>query len=199
MDIILFFVGAYLVGSIPSSYLIVKLLKGIDIREHGSGNPGATNVFRVAGAIPGIITFVMDLVKGLLPVLVANGHFGEDRLLLAIATGLCAMSGHMWTIFLGFKGGKGVATGTGVFAALLPVPTVCAFAVFSLVLLFTRYVSLGSISAALSLPLFSYFRGEQKILTFSAVLVAVLIIYKHRSNIMNLLAGKENKIGAKGA
>lgn len=192
---ILFFIGAYLSGSIPTSYIITKLVKGIDIRQYGSGNPGATNVFRAAGPVPGAITLILDFLKGLIPVLLALKYFGHDKLIYAMIAGLFAVSGHIWTIFLKFRGGKGVATATGVFVALLPFPTLYAFILFLAVLFLSRYVSLSSMTAALFLPVFAVLRNEPKLLIIFSVLTAIVIIYKHKSNIKNLASGKERKIG----
>ncbi|MGA2090686.1 MAG: glycerol-3-phosphate 1-O-acyltransferase PlsY [Endomicrobiales bacterium] len=183
---------SYLLGSIPVSFLLGKLLKGIDIRQHGSGNPGATNVFRVLGPVPGIVTFVLDALKGFVPVAIAVHMAGNE--LSALIAGLCAILGHMYTLFLGFKGGKGVATSAGVFGALLPGPTALALATFAIVFALFRYVSLGSIAAALVLPLCAWYVDSFSIKTLCAALVAVIIIYKHRSNIRRLIDGTENKI-----
>ncbi|MHB9154517.1 MAG: glycerol-3-phosphate 1-O-acyltransferase PlsY [Endomicrobiales bacterium] len=197
MDIFLWCAGAYLAGSLPTGYLIAKLVKGIDIRAHGSGNPGATNVFRVVGPVPGVITFIIDFLKGFLPVLMAGRFFGEQHIVLWMLVGFFALAGHLWTVFLNFKGGKGVATGAGIFAALLPLPTAIAFALFALTFLFTRYVSLGSLLAAVSLPALSALLGKPSVLSFFALLVAAAIIYTHRTNIVKLLQGRENRFGRK--
>jgi glycerol-3-phosphate acyltransferase PlsY len=189
--------GAYILGSFPTSYLVAKIVMGIDIREHGSGNPGATNVFRVVGPAAGVITFIVDAAKGLVPVALAGHAFGRTNLAPLVVIGLCAILGHMFTIFLRFKGGKGVATATGVFCALLPQPTGYAFAVFAIVLLLTRYVSLSSIAAAVSLPLFAFLLGSPLPLSVFALAVGVIVIYRHRRNIKRLLTGKENRFGRK--
>jgi glycerol-3-phosphate acyltransferase PlsY len=196
MHTAIWLIGAYLAGSIPASFLIAKLAKGIDIRQHGSGNPGATNVFRVAGPVPGIFAFIADFLKGFLPVYFAWNAFGHGRLGIVLLIGLCAILGHMYTIFLNFKGGKGVATGAGVFAALVPIPTVCAFAVFGAVFALTRYVSLGSIIAAAAFAAFTWVLREPVILSIFSTVIAAAIIYKHRTNIQSLIAGTERKTGA---
>lgn len=189
--IALWCVGAYIAGSIPASYLVARL-KGIDIREHGSGNPGATNVFRTVGPVPGIIAFLLDFFKGFLPVFFAARFFGGENLVPWVLVGLCAVAGHIWTIFLNFKGGKGVATGAGVFVALLPLPTIIAFAVFALTLYLSGYVALGSICAAVALPVSAAVLRQPPLFTWFAVIIALLVIYRHKSNIANLIAGREH-------
>lgn len=197
MDLILFCAAAYILGAVPFSYIVAKLVKGIDIREHGSGNPGATNVYRVVGAVPGVITYVLDFAKGFLPVFFAALYFGQEKIYFWLAVALCAIAGHVWTIFLKFRGGKGVATGSGVFFALLPLPAAAAFALFWIVLLISRYVSVSSIIAAASLPVFSAAFKQPRILTVFAALIAAVIIYRHKSNFKNLMNGTESKIGKK--
>jgi glycerol-3-phosphate acyltransferase PlsY len=188
--------AAYLTGAIPFSYLLGKWLKGIDIRQHGSGNPGATNVFRVMGPGPGIAAFLLDFSKGFIPAFLAAQHAGETGVLFAVIVGLAAILGHMFTVFLRFRGGKGVATGAGVFMALLPVPTLAALAVFGIVFLLTRYVSLGSIAASLTLPVISLLLGKPRELSLFAAMIAAVIIIKHHSNIRKLRQGTEHKFGS---
>ena len=186
-------IAAYLIGSVPTGYLITKALKGTDIREHGSGNPGATNVIRVAGIIPGIMTFIIDFLKGFVPVILAIRYFGNSLEIYWIIIGLAALAGHMWTIFLGFKGGKGVATSAGIFFALIPIPTAAAFVLFWIVFTLTkRTVSISSIVAAIFLPVFSLFAHKPVIITLFAGCAAALIIFQHRSNIVKLLNGTES-------
>jgi len=197
MLIIIFCVLAYFLGAIPTGYIITKLVKGIDIRKSGSGNPGATNVYRTAGAAAGITTFLFDTFKGFLPVALATAYLGGDKAAWGIIVGLCAVAGHMWTVFLGFKGGKGVATACGVFFALMPVPTLLAFVLFFAVLYFTRYVSAGSICAALFLPAYSWLTGEPRMLSAFASLIGIVIIIKHKKNIERLIKGTENRFGEK--
>jgi acyl phosphate:glycerol-3-phosphate acyltransferase len=197
MHLILWLTGAYLIGAVPAGYIVVRMAKGIDIREHGSGNPGATNVFRVIGPFAGILTYVIDFLKGYLPVYLALRFAPGDPESIAAAAGLCAIAGHIWTVFLRFRGGKGVATASGVFLALLPLPTLFAIGTFAAVLLITRYVSLGSIIAALMLPAASLIRKEPAALTLFAAGAALLIIARHRSNIGKLIAGTEHRFGAK--
>jgi len=183
--------ASYLIGSIPASYLTARYWKGIDIRLLGSGNVGTTNVWRNAGPAAGIIAFAGDLGKGVLAVLLAK-HFG-DPLLVALS-GMAALAGHSWPVFLGFKGGKLVATGVGVIAAIsLPVGALAAVIWLAAVGV-TRYVSAGSILAVSSIPLLMLaFHLEQPYLTVG-IFIAALSIYKHIPNIKRLLAGTEPKI-----
>ena len=145
------FLVAYLLGSIPTSFLMGKLVKGIDIRKHGSGNVGATNALRVLGTKIGVITLVIDIGKGFLAIIAGRMLIENATHLLLIGCGLCAILGHIFTVFLKFKGGKGVATSAGVFIALTPLPVAIAFGVFLVTVAFSRYVSLGSILAAIAL------------------------------------------------
>lgn len=197
MIIILYLIIAYVIGSFPTSYILTKLIKGIDIREHGSKNPGATNVFRVVGPIPGISVFLIDALKGFIPVFISLKYIPNLNILVPIGIGLLVIIGHMWTVFLKFKGGKGVATGAGVFFALLPFPTAIAFASFWIIVLITRYVSISSMSAAVILTASAIILKSQKELIIFATLIALIVIVKHKSNIKNLIAGKEYKFGQK--
>jgi glycerol-3-phosphate acyltransferase PlsY len=187
----LYLIFAYLCGSIPFSYIVAKAVKKVDIRKVGSGNPGTTNVFRSIGKGAGVTVFALDTLKGFIPVFFAI--FIDSSFSYSVCVAAAAIVGHMVTIFLNFKGGKGVATGLGVFLALMPLPTLIAFAIFGIVVLFSRYVALGSIVAALSLPLAVYFSGyalEPIIFSFAA---GMLIIYKHRANIKRLKNGTESR------
>lgn len=192
-----FIAGAYLLGAVPAGYLVTRAAKGFDIRAHGSGNPGATNVYRVAGPFLGVLTFIIDFLKGFIPVLAAVKFFGPGLEACWILTGLAALAGNVWTVFLGFKGGKGVTTAAGVFFALLPLPAAIAFAVFWAVFFPTRYVSAGSISAAVALPAASFILKEPLALSVFASAAGLLIIARHRPNIRRLLDGTENRMGRK--
>ncbi|MDR3071340.1 MAG: glycerol-3-phosphate 1-O-acyltransferase PlsY [Endomicrobium sp.] len=188
---ILYIIFAYLCGSIPFSYIVAKMIGKIDIRTVGSGNSGTTNVFRSVGSVAGIIVFVADVSKGFIPVhfmTLMNGSFFYFTIVA-----LAVILGHVFTIFLNFKGGKGIATGFGVSLALMPLPTLVAFAVFGLIFIFSGYVSLGSICAAISFPLISYFLKCDAVATIFACTVAILIIYKHKGNIKRLKNGSENR------
>jgi len=183
----------YMFGSIPTAYLVAKSVKGIDIREHGSGNPGATNVFRVVGKTAGMFTFIMDFLKGFLPVQIVLWLF-PGNLPLASLSGFSAIAGHNWPVFLKFQGGKGVATSAGVFFALVPIPALIAIGIFAGVFAATQYVSVGSISGSLSLPITTWFFTYSRLLTLLSLSCAVLIIFLHRKNIQRLLKGEEHKI-----
>jgi glycerol-3-phosphate acyltransferase PlsY len=202
---LLIVVAAYLLGSIPSGYLLVRIFRHQDIRSVGSGNIGATNVLRSGGKILGAATFVVDLLKGMSAVWL--GAFLAVLLLphtpvrdLEALAALAAVLGHMFPVWLGFRGGKGVATGFGVFLVCAPWAAVAAFTVFAVALALSRYVSLASILGAASFPVFAWFlvSGDRPPF-FIAVQVAVslLIIAKHHQNIRRLFAGTESRLGAK--
>ena len=191
---------AYLVGSIPSAYLAGRLARGIDLREHGSGNLGATNVLRVLGWRVALPVFVADILKGALPVMLLPGWTAtDDPERWAIAFGLAAILGHVRPIFLLWKGGgKGVATAAGVFLALTPIPTLIALLVFVAVLLVWGYVSLGSLSAAVALPVaVALIEGWRAPVLVVALLVALFVFWTHRANIGRLRRGEEHRFGRK--
>lgn len=190
---------SYLLGSVPTGYLVAKRVMGIDIREHGSGNPGAANVYRTVGKWAGITTFAIDGLKGFIPVCLAL-HFCPRDYWVAIVCGVIAILGHMWTIYLKFRGGKGVATSAGVFAALLPIPTALAFGAFVLCVWKWGRISIGSICACIVLPVTSFFIGAHPMsVNIMVTAIGLLVIYKHIPNIKRLLAQKELKFedGAK--
>ncbi len=179
--------AAYVVGSIPFG-LVVGRLKGVDIRQHGSGNIGATNVARVVGKPYGLLTLILDLLKGFLPTWVA-GHMGGVE--MVAATGAAAVLGHCFSIFLKFRGGKGVATAAGVFAAVSPAALGAALLVFGAGVGLTGFVSVGSLAAALTLPVALHLlHAPGQLLAMGWVLAAV-VWWKHRANIGRLLAGQE--------
>ncbi len=181
--------GAYLLGSIPTGLLLAKAF-GVNIREAGSGNIGATNVYRTLGRRVGIMTLVGDCLKGLIPVLIAR-QLQLPEIWLA-AAGLAAFLGHVYTIFLGFKGGKGVATALGVFLGISPYSVLAALLIFVLTLVKWRYVSLASIIAAAAMPLLIALVEKKALLIAMSVVIAALVIYKHRENIRRLRSGTEN-------
>ena len=197
-------IAAYLLGSIPVGYLLVRIFRRQDIRRVGSGNIGATNVLRSEGKALGAATFLLDVCKGALAVLLAALIAGSvlptvpPRNVEALAA-LFAVLGHMFPVWLHFRGGKGVATGFGVFLVAAPWAALAAITVFAIVFALTRYVSLGSILGAASFPVFAWFmvKGERPVF-FIAVqaAVALLIIVKHHPNIRRLLAGNEHRFGA---
>jgi len=191
---ILVIVSGYFIGSIPFGYIAGKL-KGIDIRKHGSGNIGSTNVGRVLGKKAGRVVQVLDIAKGIAPVLI--GRFLGLNINVLVIAGLAAIAGHNWTIFLGFKGGKGVNTSLGVALGLLPVPAILCLFVWLAVVFIWKYISLGSITAAIAFPVFVFaFRYPATVRTLS-IIVAIFIVVRHRSNIRRLIKGEEPKIGKK--
>lgn len=188
---------AYFSGSIPSGVWIGKTFKGIDIRTVGSKNSGATNAYRNLGAVYGIMTLVIDALKGYLPLFVANKMGVSDKYIVVI--GLIAILGHSFSCFLNFKGGKGVATSLGVFLFLAPKAIGIATLGFLIVVFFTRYVSLSSITAAIILPIMTMILpakdGVDKFtLSILSVFIGIFVIYKHKTNITRLLNGTESKI-----
>ncbi len=172
-----------------------KWTKGIDIRQYGSGNAGFTNLYRVTGLKSSIIVLFVDILKGLIPVLTGFYLFGVSpkTKIIVIFLGTAAIIGHNWSIFLKGKGGKGVATSTGVFLGLVPAPTLLAFIIFGVIVFFTHYISLGSIIGSVSLPFTAYLSNEPKEMIVFAVVAVVLIIVKHKSNVKRLLNRNENK------
>lgn len=188
---------AYFSGSIPSGVWIGKTFKGIDIRTVGSKNSGATNAYRNLGAVYGIMTLVIDALKGYLPLLVASKMGVSEKYIVVI--GLIAILGHSFSCFLNFKGGKGVATSLGVFLFLAPKAIGIATLGFLIVVFFTRYVSLSSITAAIIFPIMTMILpakdGVDKFtLSILSVFIGVFVIYKHKTNITRLLNGTESKI-----
>ncbi len=191
--------AGYLLGSIPTSYLAGRALFGIDLREHGSGNLGATNALRVLGVGPGICVLAIDALKGWVAVALAASYTGRPTdALLPLAAGTAAVLGHVFPAWLGFKGGKGVATAAGVFAAAAPKALLVCLAVFTAVVYATRYVSAGSLAAALALPFSIHAWGYSPACVKLGATVAVLVTVTHRANIQRLLKGEENRLGSAG-
>ena len=185
--------AAYLIGSIPTGLLLGKAY-GIDVRKEGSGNIGATNLYRTVGRKVGVITLIGDCLKGLLPVLlVKSSSFPPE---FAAWVGLAAFCGHVFSFFLKFKGGKGVATALGVFLALAPLAVAIAIALFAGLMFIWRYVSLGSISAAAAMPLAVYLLGGSKTVVIVTLLIAAIVILRHHENITRMINGTENKFKA---
>lgn len=184
-------VFSYIVGGIPSGYLIARFLRGIDIREHGSGNPGAANVYRTVGKLAGWLTLAGDALKGYIPMKLALALFPGDNW-FAILCGSLAIVGHMWTIFLRFRGGKGVATSAGVFGAMLPAPTLTAVIFFLIGVGVTKHISAGSILAAIVLPVASFaISGYPPSFSIMVTIVSLLILYKHIPNMKRIWLKKE--------
>jgi len=190
---ILLIAGAYLLGSIPTGLLLAKA-SGVDIRTTGSGNIGATNVYRTLGRTVGILTLVGDCLKGLVPVLVAQGLGMGDTMIAA--AGAAAFLGHVYTVFLGFKGGKGVATALGVFLGVSPASVGLALVIFIAVVAAWRYISLGSITAAAAMPFIVTALDRRPPVIAMTAGIALLVIWKHRENITRLRAGTESKFKA---
>ncbi|MCE1187688.1 MAG: glycerol-3-phosphate 1-O-acyltransferase PlsY [Ignavibacteria bacterium] len=213
LNLIVIVVLSYLAGSIPSGILVSKAVGGIDIRNHGSGNMGGTNVFRVLGWKYGLLVILLDALKGALAVvLIARLYLGsfpfpnqtpfDDFTLVQLIAGVTAMIGHIWTVFAGFKGGKGIATGLGILVVLTTVDMMIALGIFVLVVYFSRYVSLGSIIAAAAVPVAMIIRENVfgvEIIGYGTLLpfligLSLLVVFTHRTNIQRLIAGNENKI-----
>lgn len=192
-------VVAYLIGSIPFGYLIVRGKSGDDVRQTGSGGTGATNVSRRAGKTAGVLTLVLDALKGAAAVLIAQKLGGSDWITAGAA--IAVIVGHIFPVWLGFRGGKGVATGAGVFLVLAPIALLCAGLVFVAIVFFTRYVSLGSMMAAALIPVFVWLHSvfvvpmaDLRPLLLATVVGALLIIFAHRGNIERLARGTESQL-----
>jgi glycerol-3-phosphate acyltransferase PlsY len=204
---------SYFVGSFPTSILMTKLVRGLDIRKHGSGNAGGTNVIRVLGLKYGLLVIAIDIVKGYLATMVVTRlMYGpipfnnltpfEDITLIRIIAGCAAILGHVWTAFGSFRGGKGIATAGGVLLGLATIELLVAAGIFSVVFLLSRYVSLGSISGAVAFPLTMFFRHNlfhadlqgYNTLIFFSIGISLLLLYTHRANIRRLLDGTEHRL-----
>ncbi len=197
MTTALWYVAAYLCGAFPTSYLAGRLFRGIDLREHGSKNLGATNVYRVLGLGFAIPVAVIDILKGAIPVWLFAPRV-DASLTTALLLGATAIAGHVWSVFVGFKGGKGVATAAGVMLGLVPAALGVSFVVWVVTVWLTRYVSLGSILAAVVLaPAALVLQPDRRELVPLCALVAAAIVFFHRANIKRLVAGTENKVGAR--
>lgn len=191
---------AYLSGSVPFAWIVARTFAGVDIRKVGSGNVGATNVGRVLGKKGFAAVFALDAAKGALPVLLLPPAVGLDAAgaeRIAIACALAAVLGHMFPVFLRFRGGKGVATGAGVMGALLPLPALCAFGAFGAALGLFRYVSLASVVAAASLVPLSWAFGHGPETVVFAAVVAALVLVRHRANLGRIAAGTEPRAFAR--
>ncbi len=187
---------SYIIGSIPFGLIIGKLFYKIDVREHGSHNIGASNIYRTLGPIAGIATLILDFLKGFVPVyiikILPTGTIG-----LAITAGIFSILGHAFSIFLKFRGGKAVATSTGVFTALFPLPTFITFIIFVIIVWLSKFVSLGSMLSAVFLPvLVAVFNYDLLSICF-AVCIGILVVILHHENIKRLITGKENRFNFK--
>lgn len=201
MKLIILILVAYIFGSIPNALWIGKVFKGIDVREHGSKNTGSTNAARVLGAKLGILTLILDISKGALPIILGriflnnDEFFGQNMNLILI--GMFAIFGHSFSLFLKFKGGKAVATTLGVFLILVPKAILIAAIVFFIIFGIWKYVSLSSIFAAISLPIAIWFCYKNIFFTVFGTIIAALIVVKHKSNIERLKNGTEAKFSIK--
>ncbi len=194
MEYLLIGALSYVVGSIPNGLIVGKMLKGVDIRQFGSKNIGATNMYRVLGPWPAFLVLITDIAKGVAGVYIGQAFLGAPA--AALAGGIAAIAGHNWSLFLGFQGGRGVATALGVIAVLMPKVTAIIFLVWAAIVLLTRYVSLGSIIAAAVAPPLIWLFGEQPEYLYFGLVAATFVIYRHRPNIQRLLKGEELKIKA---
>jgi len=212
IKIALIILFSYLIGSFPSAVIISKRFFGFDIREKGSGNMGSTNAFRILGWKWGLVVQILDILKGIIAVSLIATVIGqgidlgkhtwfEDITLIKMSAGVAAVIGHIWSLFVNFRGGKGISTAAGMLIAIAPIDVSIALGIFILAVIFSGYISLGSLSAAFAIPSSMFFRynilhvdipGYQIIIYFSIAL-ALMITYAHRANIKRLWNGKENK------
>lgn len=193
MGKILFLIGCYFLGAIPFGLIISQKFYQVDIRTLGSGNPGATNVWRVLGKKPGIATLALDILKGIIPVVLSKLIFSHQEI-TAVLAGMAAISGHNWSVFLKGKGGKGVATSAGVFLALIPIQAILAVVAFAIVLRTTQYVSVGSITASLVLFISTFFIRTSSFMSLIVFIAATMVVIKHIPNMKRLARGEENKV-----
>lgn len=197
MNVLLFALIAYLVGAFPTSYLMGRL-RGIDLRDHGSGNLGGTNAYRVMGAAAGVPVVFVDVLKGFVPACYFPMWDGTATRNLALVYGIAAIAGHVWSVFVRFKGGKGVATGAGVLVALAPTAALVAFFVWVGLVALTRYVSVASIAAATLVPLAAWLTDESGTTVAFCAGVAAFVWWTHRANLGRLARGEENRFGRPG-
>ncbi len=191
---------SYLLGAVPTAYIFAKAVRGIDIREHGSGNVGATNVARIMGKRVGMAVFILDFLKGMLSVTIIPAFLAgilsvaQPPELTYILSGTATVAGHIWTIFLNFKGGKGVSTTAGVIAGIHPLIMLGGLVVWVVIFAIWKYVSLASIAAAISLPILAVVTAQDTAFVVFCGVVCLLGVYSHRSNIRRLIQGQETKI-----
>ncbi|TKD69861.1 glycerol-3-phosphate 1-O-acyltransferase PlsY [Pseudalkalibacillus hwajinpoensis] len=196
MIAILICIAAYLLGSVSFSYLIARIVKKIDIRDHGSGNAGATNTLRVLGTGPAIAVLILDVVKGILAVWL--GYWFSSEPIVPFLAGISAIIGHNWPVFFGFRGGKGVATTIGVFATLAFLPSLYAGIIAILSIFITRFVSLGSLIFVVLTPAFIFLLGGYPAsYIWLGTILAVVSVWRHRTNVKRLVSGTESKLGQK--
>jgi glycerol-3-phosphate acyltransferase PlsY len=190
--------AAYVVGALPIGFLVARAFGVGDIRRHGSGNIGATNVLRTLGRLPAVLTLVGDIAKGYLAVVLA-ARLGGDDPAVAASGAVAAVAGNCWSVFLGFRGGKGVATGLGALLRLAPLATLAAVPVFVVVAVTTRFVSLASLLSAACVPFGAWALGAPRASVIGAFGVAAIVILRHRENIARLRAGTERRVGERRA
>ncbi len=191
--------AAFFLGAVPNAYIIGTWLKGVDLRKEGSGNVGATNAFRVLGKRIGMLILILDMLKGFVPAmffvsLFSVPNIGLHQIDMAFLVGLAAVLGHIFTPFLNFKGGKGIATSIGVFLAVVPLAMLIMLGIIIPVIVLTRIVSIGSLTGAFLMPpLIKIFHPDASLLFYLTILLSLLIVYRHRDNIKRLLKGAEKK------
>jgi len=187
---------SYLLGSLIFSLLIGKISRGVDVRQHGSGNAGATNTLRVLGIVPAITVFTLDMCKGIAAILISD-WLTDGNMWAVVGCGLAVIIGHNWPVFFSFRGGKGIATTIGVVAVLSFVPSAIAGAIAIGSIFITRYVSLGSLIFTTLLPITAAIMGEPIEIIVAMIVIFVFAVYRHRANIVRLIKGEENKLGTK--
>jgi glycerol-3-phosphate acyltransferase PlsY len=196
MASIVIIIASYLLGSLMFSVIMGRIIAGIDIRSHGSGNAGATNTLRLIGKGPAVVVFLLDVAKGVLAVLLAK-WIVPDSLGVAVVCGLAVILGHNWPIWFNFRGGKGIATTIGMLATLAFLPTLFAGIIAIITIVFTKYVSLGSLLLTVSLPIFIFVMDYPTELLWGSLAILVFALVKHRKNIVKLAKGTENRIGTR--
>lgn len=194
MSVAFLTLAAYLLGSIPTSYLVGRV-HGVDLREHGSGNLGGTNAYRVLGLRAGLPVVLVDVSKGFVPAYFFPGWDGSPIGQLALVYGLAAIAGHVWSIFMRFRGGKGVATGAGVLVALAPTSALVGLLVWVGLVSITRYVSVASIAAATVVPVAAWMTDERASTVLFCAAIALFVWWTHRQNLRRLMRGEENRFG----
>ncbi len=194
MQVIISILLSYLIGSIPSGFLLTKYVMKTDVRKYGSGNIGATNVARVMGLKSGVLVAVFDILKGFIGVLIGQLIIGDAASVYILLVAVAAIAGHDWSIFMGFSGGKGVATTFGVILKLYPLAFLAYALIWLVLVMTTRYVSLGSIIGSISLPFVIYFNGFPTAHIIFGALLSLFVMYTHRANIKRLLNGEENRM-----
>lgn len=188
---------SYLIGSISFSVLMARGMKGIDIRNHGSGNAGATNTLRVLGKGPAALVLVLDILKGVIAVLLGRWLGGDSEWIPALC-GIASIVGHNWPVYFRFRGGKGIATTIGVMACLAIIPVLLSAIILLIVVAITRYVSLGSLILVLFTPIFLLLFGNHGPIFWASLIICLFAFWRHRTNIVKIVQGRENKIGSKG-